>query len=520
VPDVLMQLEAMPVTPSGKIDKKALPMVAREKKRTGKRAPRKSVEQQLCELFANVLSLDEFYADDNFFEMGGTSLSASKVTMQLMSKGLKVEYQDIFENPTPELLADYILSQSNGLSAKQSDVSAVDEDFEIKSDYPEQLQYNTLEYADQVRREPLGDVLLTGAVGFLGIHVLRELIENEEGNIICLIRRGSFSSAAKRLRSMLFYYFNDLMEDALEKRIRIIEADVTDGNLINILKDVHIDTVINCAACVKHYAADNILERINVRGTENMIAVAKEKDARMIQVSTISIPGVHTEETWKRRIKACESKLFVIDDMGNKYGISKYHAELKLLEAVKNGLRGKIIRVGNLMGRHSDGEFQINFNTNAFLNAIRGFATIGKSPISHATDPMSLSSVDMTAKALVLLAGTNDIFTAFNADSRFIIDEWQLIAAANRCGVKITPVPDEEYYDDYYRMLGDPRVNAKLQGLLTNDRPDLHGVETDNKFTANVLYRLGFSWPLPSEEYLERVIRALLTMNYFDGDEI
>ncbi len=520
VPDVLMQLEAMPVTPSGKIDKKALPTVTREKKHTGKKSPRKSVEQQLCELFANVLSLDEFYADDNFFEMGGTSLSASKVIMQLMAKGIKVEYQDIFENPTPELLADCISNSGYGLFAKRVDVSTDDDDFDIKSDYPEQLQYNTLEYADQVKREPLGDVLLTGAVGFLGIHVLRELIESEDGNIICIIRRGSYTSAAKRLRSMLFYYFDDLMEEALEKRVRIIEADVTDDNLINILKDVHVDTVINCAACVKHYAADDILERINVHGTENMIAIAKEKDARMIQVSTISIPGVHTAETWKRHIKACESKLFVIDDMGNKYGISKYHAELKLLEAVKNGLHGKIIRIGNLMGRHSDGEFQINFNTNAFLNAIRGFAMIGKSPISHATDPMSLSPVDMTAKALVLLAGTNDIFTAFNADNRFLIDEWQLIAAANRCGVKITPVPDEEYYADYYRMLGNSRVNSKLQGLLTNDRPDLHGVETENKFTANVLYRLGFSWPLPSDEYLERVIRALLTMNYFDGDEV
>ena len=520
VPDVLMQLDAMPVTPSGKIDKKALPAIKREKKTSGRRAPRKSLEQELCEIFAKVLSLDEFYADDNFFEMGGTSLSASKITMQLMSKGYKVEYQDIFENPTPELLADYIAGQTGAHPAESDAGSRLDDDFEIQSDYPEQLQYNMLEYADQVKREPLGDVLLTGAVGFLGIHVLRELIENETGNIICLIRRTSNYSAEKRLKSMLFYYFDDLMEEALKTRVRVIEADITDNNIVDELKGIHVDTIINCAACVKHYAADDILERINVHGVENLIEVAKDKNAKMIQISTISIPGVHTEETWKRRIKAYENKLFVINDMGNKYGISKYHAELKLLEAVKNGLRGKILRVGNLMGRHSDGEFQINFNTNAFLNAIRGFATIGKSPISHATDPLSLSPIDMTAKAIVLLSGTNDIFTAFNVDNRFIIDEWQLIAAANRCGVKIKPVPDEEYYDDYHRMLGDPSINSRLQGLLTNDRPDLHGVETDNKFTANVLYRLGFSWPLPSDAYLERVIRSLMTMNYFQGEEI
>lgn len=518
VPDALMQLETIPVTPNGKVDKKALPDVKREKKKSGRKAPRKSVEQELCEIFASALSLDEFYADDNFFEMGGTSLTASKVTMQLMSKGLKVEYQDIFENPTPEMFADFLASQ--GRSIETTRAAEVNPDtFEVKSDYPEQLQYNTLEYADQVKREPLGDVLLTGAVGFLGIHVLRELMKAKEGRITCLIRRGGFTTPQKRLESMLFYYFDDLFEEDLKEYVQIVEADITDDSLKNVLKDIHVDTIINCAACVKHYAADDILERINVHGVENLLEVAKEKDAKMIQISTISIPGVHTAESYKHGIKAYENKLFVIDDMGNKYGISKYHAELKVLEAVKNGLRGKILRVGNLMGRHSDGEFQINANTNAFLNAIRGFATIGKSPVSHATDPMSLSPIDMTARAIFLLAGTNDMFTAFNVDNRFGIDEWQLIAAANRCGVKITPVPDDEYYADYHRMLADPSINARLQGLITNDRPDLHGVITDNKFTANILYRLGFSWPLPTDEYLERVIQSVLTMDYFEMDE-
>ncbi len=515
VPDVLMQLDTMPVTASGKIDKKALPEVRREKKKSGRKAPRKSVEQELCDIFAEALSLDEFYADDNFFEMGGTSLSASKVTMQLMARGLKVEYQDIFDHPTPELFAEYIAGLGHTLSTGRAEDTAADSG-EIQSDYPEQLQYNTLEYADQVRREPLGDVLLSGAVGFLGIHVLRELIEAKEGKIVCLIRRGSFSSPLDRLKSMLFYYFGHLFGDALETRIQIVEADITDDSLKDALKGIHIDTVINCAACVKHYAADDILERINVHGAENMIRVAQEKNAKMIQVSTISIPGVHTEETWKRHIKAYENKLFVIDDMGNKYGISKYHAELKLLEAVKNGLRGKIIRVGNLMGRHSDGEFQINFHTNAFMNSLRGFATIGKCPVSHATDPMSFSPVDMTARAVVLLAGTNDCFTAFNADNRFGFDEWQLVEAANRAGIEIRPVPDDEYYADYYRMLSDETVNARLQGLMTNDRPDLHAVETDNTFTANILYRLGFAWPMPDSDYLEKAIVSLKTLGFFD----
>ena len=188
-----------------------------------------------------------------------------------------------------------------------------------------------------------------------------------------------------------------------------------------------------------------------------------------------------------------------------------------MLEAVRDkGLRGKIIRIGNLMGRHSDGECQINFHTNAFMNSLRGFATIGKCPVSHATDPMSFSPVDITARAVVLLAGTNDRFTAFHADNRFGFDEWQLVDAANRSGIEIRPVPDDEYYADYYHMLSDESVNARLQGLMTNDRPDLHAVETDNTFTANVLYRLGFSWPMTDIGYLEKAIVSLKTLGFFD----
>ena len=513
VPDIMMQLDAMPLTASGKIDKKALPEVKRESKKKERKKPRKSLEQELTDMFAEVLSADEFYADDNFFEMGGTSLSASTVTMQLMSRGIKVEYQDIFDNPTPELLADYIESQQ----APAAEAAAVIEDAEVVSEFSEQLKYNTLEYAKEVKREPLGDVVLTGATGFLGIHVLKELIDADEGRIICIIRRGDFESPVSRLKNMLMYYFGQTFEDRFSEQIVVLEGDITD-NVSEVLGNIHCDTIINCAGCVKHYAADDILERINVGGVEQLIRVATEKNARLIQISTISIPGAHTEETWKKHIRAYENKLFVIDDMGNKYSISKYHAEQKVLEAIANGMRGKIIRVGNLMGRYGDGEFQINFETNAFLNAVRGFATIGKSPISHATDPMSFSPIDMTARAVVLLSGTNDMFTAFNADSRFRTDEWQLIQAANRCGVVITPVPDEEYYADYHRMLGDSKINAKLQGLMTNDRPDIHGVETDNEFTANVLYRLGFSWPLPDNEYLEKLLESLVTLDYFEVD--
>lgn len=186
-----------------------------------------------------------------------------------------------------------------------------------------------------------------------------------------------------------------------------------------------------------------------------------------------------------------------------------------MLEAISNGMRGKIIRVGNLMGRYSDGEFQTNMRTNAFLNGLRGFVNIGKSPLSHSTDPMSFSPIDCTARAVVLLAGTNDMFTAFHADSRARFDEMKVIDAINRCGITVKPVQDEEYYADFNRMMSDPEKNEKVSALLTNDRPDMHMVVTENRFTANVLYRLGFSWPFIDDNYLETLIRSLDTLDFF-----
>ena len=55
-------------------------------------------------------------------------------------------------------------------------------------------------------------------------------------------------------------------------------------------------------------------------------------------------------------------------------------AERAVLEAVSSGLDGKVIRVGNLMSRNSDGEFQINFITNGFLRSPRGYEAVGKFP--------------------------------------------------------------------------------------------------------------------------------------------
>lgn len=515
VPDVMAQLPAMPLTPNGKIDKKALPEIKKQRRTTARRAPKKSLEQRLCEIFASVLNLPEFYADDHFFEMGGTSLSASKVTMLLMSDGIEVKYGDIFDNPTPELLAAFI-EKRDGVHTDDPAESAAETDDKTRP----ALQWNVVKYAAEVKREPLGNVLLTGATGFLGVHVLKELLEIEDGHIYCLVRRGEHASPEVRLKTMLIYYFSDGFDDAFRDRITVIESDITDPALSDALADIPFDTLINCAACVKHFADDDILDRINVAGVQNLIHICQERNARLVQISTVSIPGIHTKESYEKQVKMHENELFVIDGSENKYILSKYKAEQCIFDAIEKGtLRAKVVRVGNLMGRHSDGEFQANMETNMFLSGIRGFVFMRKYPISHMTDPMSFSPVDCSARAVVLLAGTNDKFTAFNADSRYSFDEMKVIDACNRNGLTILPADDEAYYTEFREKLGDNRVNSLLNGLAAYDIKDAHAVATDNLFTTNILYRIGFSWPLIDDSYLDRAIASIMTLDYFNTEE-
>ena len=514
IPGAIMQLDKMPMTQGGKLDAKALPEIKPAKRaRKERRAPKRSLEQQILDEFRAATGIEDFYAEDNFFEMGGTSLSASKAVMKLKATGLKIEYQDIFDHQSAEELAEYLESQGKAATVVQATpTNDVDSLLNEVLENRETLKYNTLQYADQVERRPLGDVLLTGATGFLGCHILKELIESEPGRIICLMRKGNYKSAEARLQQIMFYYFSQTYAGKME----IVEGDITDDTLEAKLEGVHFDTLINSAACVKHFAKDDSIEFVNVHGVENLIGICQKRGARMIQISTTSIPGAHTEETYRRRVTMPEDRLFYVDDTNNQYCQSKYKAEQLMLAAIREGMSGKIIRVGNLMGRHSDGEFQINSHTNAFLRALRGFIAIGKCPISHATDKMGLSPIDCTARAVVLLAGTNDCFTAFNADNRWWFDEMKIMESVNRCGFKVTPVPDKEYYADFYAMMADAKQNEKVSALLTNDRPDLHTVDTDNCFTANVLYRLGFSWPFIDDDYLDKVINALATLDFFE----
>ena len=73
--------------------------------------------------------------------------------------------------------------------------------------------------------------------------------------IYCFVRSKGSLSAMNRLKSLLFYYFEDNIDDSIiDERLQVIEGDITDFKYFENILNLNIDTVINCAANVKHFS--------------------------------------------------------------------------------------------------------------------------------------------------------------------------------------------------------------------------------------------------------------------------
>ncbi|MFH8342787.1 amino acid adenylation domain-containing protein [Streptomyces sp. AM6-12] len=113
VPSAIMPLAALPTTPSGKLDRKALPAPDHGTEAGTGRGPRNHTEEVLCRLFADLLDLPEVGIDVGFFTHGGHSLLATRLVGRIRNElNADVKVTTVFRNPTVAQLAARIEEQA------------------------------------------------------------------------------------------------------------------------------------------------------------------------------------------------------------------------------------------------------------------------------------------------------------------------------------------------------------------------------------------------------------------------
>lgn len=111
VPSAFAVIDQIPLTVNGKLDKRALPAVSSAAER-GYREPATATERRLCEIFAQLFSMDRVGADDSFFELGGHSLLAARLAAQIRAGfGVELDVRAVFDTPTAAGLAARLVTQ-------------------------------------------------------------------------------------------------------------------------------------------------------------------------------------------------------------------------------------------------------------------------------------------------------------------------------------------------------------------------------------------------------------------------
>ena len=136
IPSAFVMLDSLPLLPSGKVDRKALPAPssARPELEFPFLAPRTPFEKEVAAIWAEVLGLDQVGIHDNFQELGGDSLLASRVISRVIdTRKVELPIRSLFESPTVANMTAVII-QSKAKRAEQQDIEPMLAQLEALSD--------------------------------------------------------------------------------------------------------------------------------------------------------------------------------------------------------------------------------------------------------------------------------------------------------------------------------------------------------------------------------------------------
>lgn len=414
VPSVLVPLSRFPLNPNGKIDKPKLPFPDPSQLRAGGRRPSEmgetwtETEKALSEVWSGLLKDANFSSRDSFFDIGGDSLLAQRMILQVRRRweDVDIPMRVLFAHPTLKGFAIEIDRARDPiglqLNSDQDTAIAEDEDYakdaeELAMQLPQSFQRAELPATERVT------VLLTGATGFLGSYLVQELLARQEvEKVIAVVRSKDPKLAMQRVKNTCLAY--GIWQDTWEQRLHCIAGDLEQPQFG--LSDDQWSTLANEVSLIVHNGARvhwvvpySSLRKSNVLSTCEAIklcAVGRPK-----QFAFVSSTSVLNDDEYLRRsdesINNGGPGLSESDDLetsrtglGNGYGQSKWASEYITRRAGERGLNGCIIRPGYVTGDPETGSTNTDDYLVRFLKASVQLgiypdiaATVNMVPVNH-----------------------------------------------------------------------------------------------------------------------------------------
>jgi amino acid adenylation domain-containing protein len=122
VPPFMMQLDRLPVTKNGKLDKRALPEISFAADRNYS-APSNDTEKMICEVFGEVLGVPDVGIEDSFLELGGDSFKAIKVIAKMQLYGFDIGIRDIMFRDTPHIISEFIVHNLESVTLNKPELT-------------------------------------------------------------------------------------------------------------------------------------------------------------------------------------------------------------------------------------------------------------------------------------------------------------------------------------------------------------------------------------------------------------